>query len=73
MLCSNIDRDNGAHNHCLLCIAQVTKIGVLQVVNSNEDARNQNRENNHSTFPYTSVLLTLLRILLIPLQDITCS
>lgn len=44
MFCSNIDRDNGAHNHCLLCIAQVTKIGVLQVVNSNEDARNQNRK-----------------------------
>lgn len=41
MLCSNIDRDNGAHNQC---IAQVTKIGVLQVVNSNEDARNQNRK-----------------------------
>ena len=44
MLCSNIGRDNGAHNHCLLCIAQVTKIGVLQVVNSNEDVRNQNRK-----------------------------
>ena len=62
----------GAHNHCFL-IAQAQKVGVLQVVVSDEDACRQNEKPSNQSFLKTSTYCHYFHTLLIPSPELTFS
>ena len=65
----SIDSDNRAHNHCFR-ITQTQKVGVLQVVNPDEDVCNRNGKPSNPLSLIPSTYCHYFHTILIPSEEI---